>query len=66
MEKVSTDVHAPADLGEALDALEQDSVLVEAIGAELVANYVAIKRQEAATLAGKPAEEQIAYYFHYI
>lgn len=66
IESVGTDRHAPADLGAALSALEQDTDLVEALGKEIVANYIATKRREVATLAGKSAEEQLAYYLHYI
>jgi glutamine synthetase len=44
------DAHAgsklPSDLGAALDALEADTGLVEALGAELVATFVAMKRFE--------------------
>ena len=44
------DAHAgsrlPANLGAALDALEADSQLVEALGAPLVATFVAMKRFE--------------------
>jgi glutamine synthetase len=36
----------PASLGAALDALEADSYLVEALGADLVATFVTIKRSE--------------------
>jgi glutamine synthetase len=66
LDNVSTEIRAPHDLAEALDALEQDEVLSQAIGSELVANFISIKRQEVQTLAGRSAEEQIAYYLHYI
>jgi glutamine synthetase len=36
----------PADLGAALDALEADTTLVERLGSELVATFVAMKRFE--------------------
>jgi glutamine synthetase len=42
----STDVHAPEDLAAALTALEADTALVDAVGGELVANFVGIKRAE--------------------
>ncbi len=45
-EEVNTDVCAPADLSEALDALEADTTFVDALGPELVANLVANKRAE--------------------
>jgi glutamine synthetase len=41
-----TDVRSAFSLGEALDHLEADPVLVEAVGADLVANFVANKRIE--------------------
>ena len=39
-------VGTPANLGEALDELEADTALVEAIGADLVAQHLAVKRTE--------------------
>ncbi len=45
-EDVNTDVCAPADLSDALDALEADTVFVDAVGPEMVANFVANKRAE--------------------
>jgi glutamine synthetase len=41
-----TDVRSATSLGEALDHLEADPGLTEAVGAELVANYLANKRAE--------------------
>ncbi len=46
LEVASTERHTPADLAAALDALEADTALVEAVGAELVAQFVAVKRDE--------------------
>jgi glutamine synthetase len=49
------DAHAgprlPADLGSALDALEADAFLVEALGADLVSTFLAVKRFEVARFA---------------
>ncbi len=42
----STSRHAPDNLSLALDALEADAALVQAIGPELVAQFVAVKRSE--------------------
>ena len=39
-------VGTPANLGEALNELEADTALVEAIGADLVAQHLAVKRTE--------------------
>jgi glutamine synthetase len=36
----------PSSLAEALDALEADQALVEAIGADLVAQHIMVKRTE--------------------
>lgn len=47
----NTDRHSPHDLPDALDALEQDQVLVEALGEDLVACFVKIKRAECARWA---------------
>jgi glutamine synthetase len=41
----------PANLGSALDALEADTWLVDALGAELVSTFLAVKRFEAARFA---------------
>ena len=66
LETVGTEVHAPHDLGAALDALEADKVLVTAVGEDLIGNYISIKRAELENLAGKSADETLAYYLHYI
>lgn len=66
LENVTTKVHAPHNLDEALDALEADTALAEAINSDLVANFVGIKRQEALTLKDMSDEQRIAYYLHYI
>ena len=44
----NTDRHTPHDLGAALDALETDTVLCEAIGPELVKVFTTIRRDELA------------------
>lgn len=44
--EVDATVGTPPDLGAALDALEADHALVEAIGATLVAQHLAVKRTE--------------------
>lgn len=46
LEEVCTDVHSAHHLSAALDDLEADTVLVAAVGEELVANFVVIKRAE--------------------
>lgn len=66
LELTNTDRHTPHSLADALDALEADDVLKDAVGSDLVANFIAIKREEVSILEGKSTEEQIAYYLHYI
>jgi glutamine synthetase len=46
----------PADLGAALDALEADTALVEQLGAELVATFMAMKRFEVERFADAVGE----------
>ena len=46
LETANTERCAPANLGLALDVLEADDALIEAVGSELVANFVAMKREE--------------------
>ena len=45
-EEVNTDVCAAMNLSDALDDLEADTAFTEALGADLIANFVAIKRAE--------------------
>jgi glutamine synthetase len=66
LETTDTTRHTPHSLGEALDALDADTVLKAAVGAKLIDNFIAIKREEVQILSGKSADEQIAYYLHYI
>jgi len=66
METINTDRHTPHDLGAALDALEADTVLAEAVGAQLVANFLAIKREELRIVGERDPAGQIAYYLPYI
>jgi glutamine synthetase len=54
----------PASLGEALDALEQDPVLMEALGPTLGREYLLVKRSEARAFEGKDAVFEIAHHFY--
>jgi glutamine synthetase len=40
--------------------------LKDAVGSELVSNFIAVKREELRILDGKSTEDQIAYYLHYV
>jgi glutamine synthetase len=53
-------------LAQALDALEADTALVEAVGAGLVANHVGIKRHEAERTAALEGDAQRDYYIRQI
>ena len=53
----------PQDLGEALKALECDEVITEALGAEFVKVYLAVKRSEQAQFSGLAAEEEARLHF---
>ncbi|MET0326069.1 MAG: hypothetical protein ABW219_12650, partial [Ilumatobacteraceae bacterium] len=44
----NTDRHTPHTLAEALDAVDADTVLTEAMGHDLVAAYLALRRHEVA------------------
>lgn len=66
LEQANTERHTPHSLGEAIDALDADTALSSAVGGDLVANFIAIKRQELRILDGKSVDEQIKYYLHYI
>lgn len=66
LETTNTERHTPHSLGEALDALDADTELKLAVGTGLVDNFIAIKREEVRILDGRSAEDQIAYYLHYI
>lgn len=62
LETVSTDRHVPGSLGAALDALEKDAALVDAVGRLLVENFVAVKRAEIEEVKGKSQAEVFDYY----
>jgi glutamine synthetase len=52
----NTDRHTPHDLGEALDAFQADTVLVEAMGADLARAFLTIRRDELARYEATGAE----------
>jgi len=66
LEHQSTDQHVPDDLNRALDSLEADKELGEAIGAELVAQFVAIKRAEWAKYAAAVTDWELKYYLPFL
>src|SRR2546421_791948 len=54
----------PTSLDEALDELERDTVLVEALGPLLATSYIAVKRSEAAFFKDRSAEEEALQHFY--
>ncbi|GAA0392055.1 glutamine synthetase family protein [Microbispora corallina] len=53
----------PASLGEALDALEADELLMEALGPLRRTAYLAVKRSEVADFAGQDAAYEAFHHF---
>ncbi|MFY7837404.1 MAG: glutamine synthetase [Novosphingobium sp.] len=66
LETINTDRHTPYSLAHALDALEADTVLAHAVGPEMIANFIAIKRDEVKIVSDRADADQLAYYLHYI
>ncbi len=54
----------PTSLDEALDELERDQVLMEALGPLLAGSYIAVKRNEAAFFKDKSPEEETLQHFY--
>ncbi len=56
----------PGSLNEALDALEHDQVLLDALGPLLAQSYIAVKREESAFFTEKsPQEEALQHFYKY-
>jgi len=53
----------PGDLGAALDALERDPVLTDALGDSLRRSYLAVKRGEVADFAAQDAAYELKHHF---
>ncbi|ASM71116.1 MULTISPECIES: glutamine synthetase family protein [Roseobacteraceae] len=58
--------HTPDDLGAALDALEADTDLCAAVGEDLCAAMIVLKRDEIARLEGKSTDEVRAFYLPFV
>ena len=54
----------PTSQAEALDALEKDQVLMEALGPELSASYLAVKRSEYAAFAAEDLDFEIKHHIY--
>lgn len=66
LENVSCEVHVPGSLTEALDELEGDEVFVEALGAETVAQFVAVKRTEWDQFSAHVTDWELDTYLPYL
>ena len=66
LETASTDRSTPPNLGAALDALEADATFVEAFGAESIANFLAIKRDEWAKFCAYTTDWETNYYLPFL
>jgi glutamine synthetase len=66
LESTDATVHCPEHLGAALDVLEQDTELTEAVGRELVEHFVVIKRVEWNRFSAAVTDWELAEYlpFH--
>ena len=62
----STTRHVPENLALALDALEADGALVEAIGPELVAQFAAVKRGEWSRFAAAVTDWELKTYLPFL
>ena len=54
----------PTSLDEAVDELERDQVLLEAMGPLLATSYIAVKRNESAFFKDKTADEETRQHFY--
>ncbi len=66
LETASTDRLTPPNLAAALDALEADQPFVEALGAEFVANFLPVKRDEWQKFADAVTDWELRYYLPYL
>ncbi len=66
LENHDATIGVPEDLGKAIDALEADTELVNAVGPDLVGNLAFIKRYEFESTAKYDFEQLRKYYIHYI
>jgi glutamine synthetase len=66
IERASTDVVAPASLEAALDALEDDADLIEALGKAYVEGFVTVKRAEWHRYRTWTTDWETSQYFHFL
>lgn len=66
LESQSTDRHTPDNLSLALDALEADAALVEALGQDVVDHFVAIKRFEWEKFNAAVTDWELNFYLPFL
>ena len=66
LDTIDATVGVPASLAEALDALEADRELVGAVGEELVAQHVAVKRSEWERYCAATTDWELREYFPFL
>jgi glutamine synthetase len=66
LERQSTDRHVPDDLNQALNALEADTALAEAVGKQLVAQFAAVKRAEWQKFVSAVTDWERQYYLPFV
>jgi len=66
LEHQSTDQHVPDDLGAALDALEKDQPLTDAVGKEMTALFLGIKRAEWQKFTEAVTDWELNYYLPFL
>ncbi len=54
----------PANLGEAIQALEQDSILMDALGNGLTAPYLAIRRSDWELFSSNDEDFELRHHFY--
>jgi glutamine synthetase len=66
LEHQSTTRHVPPNLNLALDALEADTELVKAVGEEMAAQFIAIKRAEWEKFTAAVTDWELKYYLPFL
>ena len=66
LENIRATRHAPASSTRALDALEKNRLLTDAIGSLLIEAHLVMKRDEVKRLAGRSKEDIRDYYIPFI
>ncbi len=66
LEQASTERRTPDNLGAALDALEADPAMIDAMGKEIVDHFVTIKRNEWDKFCAAVTDWEIKHYLHFL